>query len=298
MPQGNDDTTVASRKILDGSAMVTGDFDAPPAIIKQALDAQQGSDPVRPGRRRPLVALNTSEASVRRHQRPQGGRGRLRPQRAAARARRQDRRRHPDARHPAGRRRLRGGRRHGGTGLRLPGQARGRPRAGGRVLQEGGHELGQVRGHRRDPHDRHVRGRRPEGGRGGEGELREARLQGAAAARHAGRDVHEVLPRPEVADIDVCPNVGWFKDFSDPQTMLSPTFDGKNILPQNNSNMSVLDVPEINAAHDQGGGAHRSGGAGRRSGPRSTSWSPTRRRPSPTSGRRRRSCSPRTSTGS
>ena len=45
---------------------------------------------------------------------------------------------------------------------------------------------------------------------------------------------------------DVCPNVGWFKDFSDPQTMLSPTFDGKNILPQSNSNMSVLDVPEIN----------------------------------------------------
>ena len=37
MPQGNDDTTVASRKILDGTAMVTGDFDAPPAIIKQAL---------------------------------------------------------------------------------------------------------------------------------------------------------------------------------------------------------------------------------------------------------------------
>ena len=79
---------------------------------------------------------------------------------------------------------------------------------------------------------------------------------------------------------DVCPNVGWFKDFSDPQTMLSPTFDGKNILPQNNSTGPQLDVPEINERHDQGRGAHRIRRSGPRRGPRSTSRSPTRRRPS------------------
>src|SRR3712207_2444014 len=38
MPQGNDDTTVASRRILEGSAMVTGDFSPPPAILKLATD--------------------------------------------------------------------------------------------------------------------------------------------------------------------------------------------------------------------------------------------------------------------
>ena len=50
------------------------------------------------------------------------------------------------------------------------------------------------------------------------------------------------------AKVAICPNVGWFKDFSDAQTMLSPTFDGKNIIPENNSNWTQLDVPEINEA--------------------------------------------------
>jgi peptide/nickel transport system substrate-binding protein len=49
------------------------------------------------------------------------------------------------------------------------------------------------------------------------------------------------------ADVHVCPNVGWLKDFSDAQTSLDPTFNGKNILEENNSNWSELDVPAINA---------------------------------------------------
>ena len=28
----------------------------------------------------------------------------------------------------------------------------------------------------------------------------------------------------------ICPNVGWFKDFVDPQSMLEPTFKGSSIL--------------------------------------------------------------------
>jgi peptide/nickel transport system substrate-binding protein len=49
----------------------------------------------------------------------------------------------------------------------------------------------------------------------------------------------------------VCPSVGWLKDFADPQTMLDPTFNGKNILPTNSSNWSQLDVPAINQAMDK-----------------------------------------------
>ena len=52
------------------------------------------------------------------------------------------------------------------------------------------------------------------------------------------------------AKVDVCPNVGWFKDFADPQTMLDPTFNGKNILEQGNSNWAQLDDPAINKAMD------------------------------------------------
>jgi peptide/nickel transport system substrate-binding protein len=49
---------------------------------------------------------------------------------------------------------------------------------------------------------------------------------------------------------EVCPNVGWFKDFYDPQTMLDPTFKGTNILPENNANWPQLKVPAIDKAMD------------------------------------------------
>jgi peptide/nickel transport system substrate-binding protein len=52
------------------------------------------------------------------------------------------------------------------------------------------------------------------------------------------------------SDVAVCPNVGWLKDFPDGQTILSPTFNGKNILEQGNSNWSELDDPTINKAMD------------------------------------------------
>jgi peptide/nickel transport system substrate-binding protein len=47
---------------------------------------------------------------------------------------------------------------------------------------------------------------------------------------------------------EVCPNVGWFKDFYDPQTMLQNTFQGDSIVPENNANWPQLDDPKINAA--------------------------------------------------
>jgi peptide/nickel transport system substrate-binding protein len=47
---------------------------------------------------------------------------------------------------------------------------------------------------------------------------------------------------------EVCPSVGWLKDFPDPQSMLGPTFDGQNIPASNNSNWAQLNDPKINAA--------------------------------------------------
>ena len=47
---------------------------------------------------------------------------------------------------------------------------------------------------------------------------------------------------------DICPNVGWFRDFTDPQSLLEPTFKGAAIKPQGNVNYSMLDVPEIDDA--------------------------------------------------
>ena len=51
------------------------------------------------------------------------------------------------------------------------------------------------------------------------------------------------VPRQE---IDVCPSVGWTRDFSDPQTVLDPTFAGYNIVPTGNSNFGQVNDPAIN----------------------------------------------------
>ena len=49
---------------------------------------------------------------------------------------------------------------------------------------------------------------------------------------------------------DVCPSVGWLKDFADPETLLDPVFNGKNILDEGNSNFALLNDPKINKAID------------------------------------------------
>jgi peptide/nickel transport system substrate-binding protein len=49
---------------------------------------------------------------------------------------------------------------------------------------------------------------------------------------------------------DICPSVGWLKDFADPEAILDLPFNGKNILAQGNSNFSLLDDPGINQAMD------------------------------------------------
>ena len=53
------------------------------------------------------------------------------------------------------------------------------------------------------------------------------------------------------AKVAICPNVGWMRDFADGQTMLSPTFAGKNILPQGNSNWPQLNDKAINDEIDK-----------------------------------------------
>jgi peptide/nickel transport system substrate-binding protein len=50
------------------------------------------------------------------------------------------------------------------------------------------------------------------------------------------------------AAVEVCPNVGWMRDFADGQTFLDPTFNGENIAPVGNANVSQLDDPGVNAA--------------------------------------------------
>jgi peptide/nickel transport system substrate-binding protein len=50
------------------------------------------------------------------------------------------------------------------------------------------------------------------------------------------------------ARVHVCPNVGWIRDFADPQTVLDLAFNGNDIFPENNPNWPQLNDPAINRA--------------------------------------------------
>ena len=89
-----------------------------------------------------------------------------------------------------------------------------------------------------------------EGGRGREGELREDGLQDPPAAGTQDAMYTRFCNSPP-ANVAICPNVSWGKDFADAQTILDPTFNGKNIVQQGNSNWPELNVPEINKAMDE-----------------------------------------------
>jgi peptide/nickel transport system substrate-binding protein len=55
------------------------------------------------------------------------------------------------------------------------------------------------------------------------------------------------VPKARVA---VCPNLAWSRDFYDPQSMLDPLFNGRNIVPSGNVNTTLLDDKRINARLD------------------------------------------------
>src|SRR3954466_16030582 len=60
------------------------------------------------------------------------------------------------------------------------------------------------------------------------------------------------VPPKKVA---ICGSAGWFKDFTDPQSMLDPTFKGANIFKNGgNNNLAQLNDPKIDAAMDKASG--------------------------------------------
>jgi peptide/nickel transport system substrate-binding protein len=55
-------------------------------------------------------------------------------------------------------------------------------------------------------------------------------------------------PKSAVA---MCPTLGWGKDFFDSQSMIDPLFNGKNIVPSGNTNTAQANDPKLNAAMDK-----------------------------------------------
>jgi peptide/nickel transport system substrate-binding protein len=57
-----------------------------------------------------------------------------------------------------------------------------------------------------------------------------------------------LVPKAQVA---ICPTLGWGKDFFDSQSMIDPVFNGKNIVPAGNTNTAQANNPVLNKQMDE-----------------------------------------------
>ena len=251
--EGFADTVSASKKILDGNAEVNGDFTAPPTAIKQAATSgEEGQLTLTPSGGNRYIALNTSK--------PPFDDINLRKA-VIANANRTDLRN------------TRGGELTGPVASHfLPPDFPGFEQAGG---QEGFDDLDYLANPDGDAQlaaEYMKKAGFPSGKC--EGSACEIVLVGDDSP--PGSDTAEVVASQleqlgfrvnlQKATHDVmytkfcwvpdntpsaCPNFGWLKDFNDGQSMFDPTFNGENIIPENNSNASLLDDPKLNRAIDE-----------------------------------------------
>jgi peptide/nickel transport system substrate-binding protein len=248
--EGNDDDTVASRKILDGNGMVNGDYSPPPQILRQLTTQDKNALTLVPTGGGRWIAMNTKvkpfdNVNVRKAVVAGFNRQALAL--------------------------TRGGKLLGDIPTHyIPPGVPGFDEAGG-MAGPGLDFMSKPDGDAQLSAEYFKKAGYPSGKYTGKEKLLMVGDNSGVAARTAevakenfdrmGFNVtlrlvtHDSMytkfcnvPKANVA---ICPNVGWLKDFSDAQTYMDPTFNGKNILPQNNSNWSQLDVPALNAEMDK-----------------------------------------------
>ncbi len=245
--EGNDDTTVAARRILAGSHMVSGDFPAPPPVIAQAVKRQRDQLALVPSGQLDYTPLNTAippfdDVNVRRAVVAGIDREAIR---LAA-----------------------GGKIRGDLSTHfLPPSIPGFDQAGG-VKGPSLDFLAHPKGNRELAADYFRKAGYASGRYEGQDEvfvvgINDPRSQRASeiiqrALTDMGFKVRLKMVAADAfftkyctvpkAEVNMCTGWGWVRDFPDGQTILDPTFNGEQIKPQGNSNVSQLNVPAINRA--------------------------------------------------
>ncbi len=247
--EGFADTVSASKKILAGESQVNGDFTAPPSAIKQAAtEDEAGQLTVTPSGGNRYVALNTQvppfdNIDVRKAVIANSNRTDLRNTRGGELT-------GPVATHflpPE----FPGFEEAGGlegTGLDFVANPEGDPELAAKYMKAAGYDSGKCEGP--ECEITMVGDDAPPGA--DTAEVVEDQLEELGFDVTYQKVAHDIMYTrfcsvPENAP-EVCPNVGWLKDFNDGQSMLDPTFNGENTVPENNSNWPQLNVPEINDA--------------------------------------------------
>jgi peptide/nickel transport system substrate-binding protein len=246
MPQGNDDTTVAARKILDGQSMINGDFSPPPAILKQVITKNKEQLELVPNGGGRWVAMNTTikpfdNADVRRAVVAGFDREAMRLTRGGAVVGDV-----PTHYIPPG---VPGFEEAGGLkgpGIDFMSKPDGDLNLAAEYFKKAGYSSGKYEGS-----DELLMVGTSEGVAQKAAEVAKQNFENMGfkvRLRLVTQDsMYTKFCNSPKAEVAICPNVGWLKDFSDAQTYLDPTFNGENILPQNNSNWSQLDDKALNA---------------------------------------------------
>lgn len=247
--EGFADTVSASKKVLAGSALVNGDFTTPPSAIKSAVnDGEAGQLTLTPSGGNRYIALNTQQPpfddiNVRKAVIANSNRTDLRNTRGGELT-------GPVATHylppdfpgfdEAGGLK--------GSGLDFMSNPDGDPALAAEYMKKAGYPSGKCEGS--DCTIVMVGDDSPPGS--DTAEVAKSQLEELGFDVNFQKVTHDIMYTkfcsvPANAP-DVCPNVGWLKDFNDGQSMLDPTFNGENVVPENNSNWPQLNVPEINDA--------------------------------------------------
>jgi peptide/nickel transport system substrate-binding protein len=248
--QGNDDATVMSRKILEGESLINGDQPPTPSVLREALTRREDQIELVPGGGGRWIAMNTKVApfddiNVRKAVIAGFDKEALRLTRGGEVI-------GDIATHyiPPG---LAGFEEAGGLegfGLDFESNPKGDMNLAAEYFREAGFESGKYEG---DEELLMVGDNEGVGAR--TAEVAKEQFERLGFTVQLRQVTHESMytkfcgiPAQKVA---ICPNVGWLKDFADPQTYLDATFNGEAINPANNNNWSQLDVPEINQAMNE-----------------------------------------------
>jgi peptide/nickel transport system substrate-binding protein len=238
---GGEDLYMASRKILTGTRMVSGDFDAPPQILDSAPPDQVVSQPADTVR---FIALNTrirpfGNVNVRRAVAAIVNKQALRATRGGPRL-------GAVATHflPPG---IPGFDEAGGAtgpGFDFTRNPKGNVRLARAYLRKAGYRSGRYNGRLLLM----VGDNLPPASK--TGEALQAQLEKLGFKLNYRQVQHPTMlskfcgwPKAAVA---ICPNVAWSKDFFDAQSFLDPVFNGANITSTSNYNYAEIDNPRIN----------------------------------------------------
>ena len=249
--EGFADTVSASKKVLAGNAMVNGDFTTPPSAIKQAAtEGEPGQLTLTPSGGNRYVSLNTQsppfdDINVRKAVVANANRTDLRNTRGGELT-------GPVATHylpPE----FPGFEQAGGLegpDLDFMSNPDGDPQLAAEYMKKAGYSSGKCEGS--DCEITMVGDDSPPGS--DTAAVVKSQLEELGFKVNFQKVTHDIMytkfcSTPSNAP-EVCPNVGWLKDFNDGQSMLDPTFNGQNVVPENNSNWPQLNDPKINKAID------------------------------------------------